>query len=56
MPVVSLSWAGISPVFKATGLNPFDLYHCTIRSSPWLVNIFAVLTSFSDMIGFFENS
>ena len=56
MPVESLSCAGMSLADSATGLNPFALYHCTMRSSPWLVKSFACFTSASVRSGFFENS
>ena len=46
----------MSPALSATGWKPFALYHCTIRSSPWLVKSFAALMSASVVIGFFENS
>ena len=56
MPVVSFSCAGMSPALSATGWKPLALYHCTIRSSPWLVKSFAALMSASVVIGFFEKS
>ena len=46
----------MSPADSATGWKPLLLYHCTIRSSPWLVKSFACLTSASVLSGFFENS
>ena len=41
---------------SATGWKPFDLYHCTDLSSPWLVKSLALFTSASVRSGFFEKS
>ena len=43
----------MSPEVSGTGRKPFCLYHWTIRSSPWVVKIFAALMSASVFSGFF---